>query len=195
MRRNGAALPWAFQSGLADDLVHTAGFGPTRGDLLGTRSAAVHEHHVRILAADLIERSKDPVGVLDGLGAGDSHQGAFGQVRLGLLVLASAEEVPGVDRGRGQFRGAARVRAVTGTPGVAGVGAVPLGGGVAQPLEGVAPIAEVLCALGDSLQFPGVDLGTVLRGLQVFQLRREPVDCPVESHGLHVQRVDEAPEQ
>ena len=70
-----------------------------------------------------------------------------------------------------------------------------LGGGIAQLLEGVAAIAEVAGALDDSLQFPGVDLGPVLGALQVFQLRREPVDRPVQPYGLHVQSVDEAPEQ
>ena len=119
----------------------------------------------------------------------------FGQVRLGLLVLAGAEEVAGVDGRGGQLPGAAHVRSVPRTPGVAGVGTVALGGSVPQPLEGVPAVAEVLRPLGDPLQFPGVDLGPVLSLLQVAKLGREPVDRSVEPDGLHVQGIDEAPEQ
>ena len=116
-------------------------------------------------------------------------------MRLGLLVLSGAEEVAGIDRRGGELRGAAGVRTVPRTPGVAGIGSIPLGRRIAQLLEGVAPIAEVAGALDDPLQLPGVDFGPVLRALQLFQLRREPVDGAVQSHGLHVQGVDEPPEQ
>ena len=50
------------------------------------------------------------------------HEGALRQVRLGLLVLSGAEEVAGIDRRGGELRRAADVRAVPGSPGVAGVG-------------------------------------------------------------------------
>ena len=179
----------------ADNLMHAARLGPASRDLLRTRTAAVDQDHVVVLGADLIERRADPVGVLDGLGAGDRDQGAFGQVRLGLFGLASAKEVPGVDGRGGELGCAARMRSVPRAPHVPGVGAVPLGGGVAQPLEGVPAIAEVLSVLDDSFQFPGVDLGTVLGSLQVLQLRGQPVDGPVQSHGLHVQGIDEAPDR
>ena len=89
---------------LADDLVHAPGLGPTRRDLLRTRTAAVHQDHVVVLAADLIERRADRVGVVDGLGAGDGDEGALRQVRLGLLVLSGAEEVAGIDRRGGELR-------------------------------------------------------------------------------------------
>ena len=62
-------------------------------------------------------------------------------------------------------------------------------------LEGVSPIAEVAGALDDPFQLPGVDFGPVLRALQLLELRREPIHGPVQSHGLHVKRVDEAPEE
>ena len=189
LRRNGAALPWAFQSGLQTDLVHAARFGPAGGDLLGARSAAVHQDHVRVLASHVVERGVDPVGVVDGLGAGDGDERSLRQVRPGLLVVSRPEEVAGVDRRGGQLPGAARVRSVPRAPGVAGVGAVPLGGGVAQSLEGVPAIAEVLRTFGDSLQLPGLDFGAVLGILQVLEFRRELVDHPVQPHRLHVQGV------
>ena len=87
------------------------------------------------------------------------------------------------------------MRTVPGTPGVAGVGEIPFGGGISQLLERVASVAEVAGALDDAFQFPGVDFGAVLRALQLLELRREPVDGAVQSHRLHVQRVDEPPEQ
>ena len=34
-----------------------------------------------------------------------------------------------------------------------------------------------------------------MRVLQILQFRREPFHGPVQSYGLHVQRVDEAPQQ
>ena len=196
LRRNGgrrAAV--GVPVGLADDLVHAPRLRPARGDVFRARTAAVHKHHVRVLGSDLIECVADPVGVLDGLGAGDCHQRPLRQVRLGLLGLSGAEEVPGVDRGGGQLRRAGSVRSVPRPPGVAGVGQIALGRCVPQPLERVPPVAEVLRALDDSLQFPGVDLGPVLRLLKFLQFRREPIDCPVQPHRLHVQGVDEAPEQ
>ena len=180
---------------LADDLVHAPGLGPTRRDLLSTRTATVYQDHVLVLAAYLIERRADRVGVVDGLGAGNGDEGALGQVRLRLLVLSRAEEVAGIDRRGGELRGAADVRAMSRTPGVAGIGSVMFSRGIPKLLEGVAPIAEVAGALDDPLQLPGVDFGPVLRALQLFQLRREPVDGAVQSHGLHVQGVDKAPQQ
>ena len=140
--------------GPADDLVDALRLGPTRRDLLCTRSAAMHEHHVRILAVDVIECGADGLCVLDGLGAGDGNERAFGQVRLGLLVLSGAEEVPGIDCRGGQLRGSAGVRAVARAPGFAGVAAVVLGGGIAQLLEGVAAVAEVAGALDDPSPAP-----------------------------------------
>ena len=93
------------------------------------------------------------------------------------------------------MRGAAGVRTVARSPGAAGVFAVPLRGAVPQLLEGVAAIAEVAGALDNPLQRPGVDLGPVLGVLQILQFRREPIHGAVQSHGLHVQRVDEPPQQ
>ena len=193
--RNGAARPWVFQSGLQTtwwmplDSAHLAAIFSAPGP------PAMHEHHVRILAVDVVERCADRLGVLDGLGAGDGNEGAFGQVHLCLAALSCAQEVAGIDRGGSQLGGAAEVRAVARSPGVAGVFAVALGGGIAELLEGVAAIAEVAGALDDSLQLPGVDLGPVLGVLQVFQFGREPVHGAVQAHGLHVQGVDEAPEE
>ena len=180
---------------LADNLVNALRLGPASRDLLRTLSAAVHEHHIRVLAVDVVQSGADRLGVVDGLAAGDGDERALRQVRLGLLILAGAKEVPGIDRRGGQLRGAAGVRAVTRSPGVAGVAAVVFGGGIAQLLEGVAPVAEVAGALDDSLQFPGVYFSPVLRALQVLQLRREPVDGAVQSLSLHVQGIDETPEQ
>ena len=68
------------------------------------------------------------------------------------------EEVAGVDRRRGQLVRLAGVAAASRTPGVSGRDAVGVGGGVAQLLEGVAPVAEVPCAVGGQFQFARLDL-------------------------------------
>ena len=64
-----------------------------------------------------------------------------------------------VDGRRGELAGLAGVAAAARTPSVAGLGAVGLRRGVAQGLEGVAPVAEVLRPVGDQLQLAGLDLG------------------------------------
>ena len=116
-------------------------------------------------------------------------------MRLRLFGLARPEEVAGIDSRRSELRRSAGVRPVPRAPGVAGVLAVTLGGGVPELLEGVAPVAEVLRAIDRPFQFPGLDFGAVLGILQVPQFRGELVDLSVQPHRLHVQPVDEPPEQ
>ena len=87
------------------------------------------------------------------------------------------------------------MRPVTRAPGVAGLGAVSLGGEVAHTLEGIAAITKVLDPVGQEFQFPRLDLGAVLFLAEVFHLGRDLVDAAVEALDLGVQRIDETPEQ
>ena len=87
------------------------------------------------------------------------------------------------------------MRPVARTPGIAGLGAVSLGGEVAHGLEGVAAVAEVLDPVGEEFQFARLDLGAVLLLDEVFHLGRDLVDTAVEALDLGVQCIDEAPEQ
>ena len=137
----------------------------------------------------------DSGDVAEILATGEGDQGAFGQMRGGLAVFTSTEVVAGVDGGRGEFTGLAAVRSVARAPGVAGLGAVSLGGEVAHGLEGIAPVTKVLDPVGEEFQFAGLDLGAVLFALEVFHLGRDLVDAAVETLDLGVQRIDEAPEQ
>ena len=82
-------------------------------------------------------------------------EGALGQMRAGLFILAGADEVAGVDGGGGQCAGAACVRTVARAPCLSGLDAVALGGEVAHLLEGVPPVAEVVGPFGQGLQFMG----------------------------------------
>ena len=93
------------------------------------------------------------------------------------------------------FAGLAAVRPVAGAPGVAGLGAVSLGGEVAHGLEGVAAITKVLDPVGQEFQFARLDLGAVLLLAEVFHLGRDLVDTAVEALDLGVQRIHEAPKQ
>ena len=81
------------------------------------------------------------------------------------------------------------------TPGLSGLDAVALGGEVAHLLEGVPPVAEVLGALGQGLQFMGGDFRTILRAFEVAHLGDDLVDGAVDALGLRVERIDEAPQQ
>ena len=170
--------------GLAHHLVHGVALGPLRGDALDAGAAAVHEDDVVVLRLGLVEAGEDGAGVADLLAAGDGDQRSLGQVRAVLAVLACALEVSGVDGGGGQRAGLAGVAAAPGAPDVAGLGAVVLGGGVAELLEGVAAVAEVLRAVGDELQLARLDLGAVLLALEVAQLGAEPVDGAIEAADL-----------
>ena len=87
------------------------------------------------------------------------------------------------------------MRSVARAPGVAGLGAVSLGGEVAHGLEGIAAVAEVLDPVGQEFQFARLDLGAVLFLAEVFHLGRDLVDAAVEALDLGVQRIHEAPEQ
>ena len=87
------------------------------------------------------------------------------------------------------------MRSVARAPGIAGLGAVSLGGEVAHGLEGVAAVAEVLDPVGEEFQFARLDLGAVLFLAEVFHLGRDLVDTAVEALDLGVQRIHEAPEQ
>ena len=87
------------------------------------------------------------------------------------------------------------MRSVARAPGVAGLGAVSLGGEVAHTLEGIAAITKVLDPVGQEFQFPRLDLGAVLFLAEVFHLGRDFIDTAVEALDLGVQRIHEAPEQ
>ena len=63
MERTRSAASVATPVGLADDLVDAALFGPACGDALDARAAAVHEHHIVVLGADLVEPVEDRSGV------------------------------------------------------------------------------------------------------------------------------------
>ena len=89
----------------------------------------------------------------------------------------------------------ARMRTVTRAPCLSGLDAVAFGGEVAHLLEGVPPVAEVLCAFGQSLQFMGGDFGAILRAFEVAHLRDDLVNGAVDTLGLCVERVDETPQQ
>ena len=136
----------------AHHLVDAPGLGPARRDLLDAGAAAVQQDHVFVLrpapGRAWSRRRRRP---LDVLAAGDGDQGALGQVRTGLAVLAGAAEVAGVDRGGGEPSGPAGVRSLARAPDVAGLDAVGVGGEVAHRLECVAAVAEVPGALGEAL--------------------------------------------
>ena len=75
-----------------------------------------------------------------------------GQVRRCLAVLPRAQEVAGVDGGRGERSGPARVGSVAREPEVASVDVVGVGGDVAHGFERVAPVAEVPRAIRQGLE-------------------------------------------
>ena len=195
LRRNGAARPYLFQSGL-----HTTWWTP----LCSAQRAAICSMPgpppwVRTisgyLALALSSRAVTAAGVGDVLAPGDGDQGPLGQVGLGFRVLPRAHEIAGVDGGGGEMAGAAGVRSVARAPDLSGFGAVGIGGGIAHLLEGVAAAAEVARPVGEQFQLAGVDLGAVLGAFQVAHGGDEPVGGAVDPPHLGVEHVDEPPEQ
>ena len=72
---------------------------------------------------------------------------------------------------------------------------IGVGGDVAQRLEGVAPVAQVVRPLCELLELERGDLGAVLGAFEVAHLGNQLVDRAVEALDLGVQHVGEAPEQ
>jgi len=140
-----------------------------------------------------VERGPDGGGVRDVLPAGDGDQGALGQVRTGLALLAGAAKVAGVDGGGGKPAGPAGVRSLARAPDVAGLDAVRFRREVAHRLEGVAAVAEVPGALGEALQLDGLHFAAVLGAFEVAHLEHDPVGRPVDAARLRVQHVHEMP--
>ena len=65
MRLKGAALRCACPVGLEDDLCDLAIVGPAGGDALGAaRAAAMQQHHVGMLGADLVKGVPDALVIV-----------------------------------------------------------------------------------------------------------------------------------
>jgi len=97
----GVAVPRPV--GLEDDLWNFAIVSPAGGDALGAaRAAAVQEHHVRMLGADLVERVPDALVVvaLGAAGEGDARAGRGAE--LGVGAAAGGEELAAVDHRGGE---------------------------------------------------------------------------------------------
>jgi hypothetical protein len=68
---------------------------PAGGSLLGAfRTAAMHEHHVRMLDVDLVERGPDALVIGVVYAAGESDLRAFGQQQLGFSSVSAIPKQP-----------------------------------------------------------------------------------------------------
>ena len=143
---------------LTDDLVDAVALGPACGDLLYTGAAAMDQDDVVVLGLGLVQHGGDVVRITDLLAARHRDQRSLWQVRACLAVLAGALEVAGIDGRRGEHAGLADVRSGAGPPHLTGLDAVGLGGGIAEFLEGIAAVTEVLRPCGDLLKLIGPDL-------------------------------------
>ena len=195
LRRKGATLPSRPQSGL-----HTTWWTPFFSAQLAAIfsapgpppcSSTMSSYLILMLSSER-QMAVTSAKSLPPVRATRVPSGRCAEVSRSLL---GAQVVAGVDGGRGEFAGLAAVGPVARTPGLAGLGTVSLGGGVAHGLEGVAPVAEVLDPIGEALKFAGLDLGAVLLALEVFHFGRDLVDAAVEALDLGVQCIDEAPKQ
>ena len=137
--------------------------------------------HVLVLDLDAVQGAPDGGDVAEVLATGEGDQSTFGKMGGGLAVFTGAQVVAGVYGGRGEFAGLAAVRSVARALGIAGLGAVSLGGKVAHSLEGVAAVAEVLDPVGEEFQFARLDLGAVLLLAEIFHLGRDFIDTAVEA--------------
>ena len=181
--------------GLADDLVDAVALRPSRRYLLGARTAAVDEDDVCVLGLELVEVSDDGACVVRLLAARDGHECPLRKMRGVLAVLSRPLEVARVDHGRCELAGLRDVGASPGSPDLAGLYAISLGGRVAQSFEGVSAVGEILRPVGLEFEFAGADLGAVLFALQFTDTGDEPVGGAVEALCLCVEGVDEAPQE
>ena len=194
LRRNGAARPCAVQSGL-----HTTWSTPLRSaQRAAIRSTPGPPPCARTMSAHLAfawSRARDHRRrVLNVLAAGDGDERPSGRcarvsrsfrARMKSRASMLAEVSLPAARRSSRAAGARCRRSLRGT-------ARPRRRASARRRRG----GRRGCArVGDQLQLARLDLGAVLGGLEVAQLRAEPVDAAVEAADLGVEAVDEAPQQ
>jgi hypothetical protein len=89
--------------GLEDNLRDFAIVGPAGGYALGApRAAAMQQHHVGVLGADLVERVPDPRVIVAVHAAGEGDARAGGGEDLGVGASAGGEKFPAVDHRGGE---------------------------------------------------------------------------------------------
>ena len=121
----------------------------------------MQQHHVRVLAADLIELVPDQAVIVEVEAAREGDLWPGGQQHLGLGSTLRGEKVATVDHRRGQgtmvdHRSAARM------PVRSGVVGEMLCRLVAKEFHGVAPLDEGHAFGGEALEFDRADLRAVL---------------------------------
>src|SRR6266540_5788144 len=165
-----------------DDLRDLAVVGPASGDALGTlRTAAMQQHHVAMLGADLVERVPDRGVVVEVEAAGEGDLGSGGKQHLGFGAALGSEKVATVDH-RGGQRAMVDHRAGARPPGRAGVALELVGSQVAEELHAVAAFDEREAFGHEAFQFDRADLravlfllATLLRDLVVVKLALDAV--------------------
>jgi hypothetical protein len=143
---------------LEDDLRDLAAIGPAGGDALGAAwTAAVEQHQVRVLGADLVERVPYALVIVAIGTAGESNARAGRRPKFGIGAPLGGKKVATVDHCRRQGP-VVDQRAGSRAPSGAGRGLVQLGGMVAEELEGVAALDEADTLADQLLELYGFDL-------------------------------------
>ena len=102
LERGGAAMLGPV--GGKADLGNAAVVGPAGRDLLGAFwRFAVHQHHVGVLRADLVELRPDQLMVVEVEPAGQCDLRSGGQQHLAIGAFAGGDEVAAVDHRRGEL--------------------------------------------------------------------------------------------
>jgi len=140
LERRGVAMPRPI--GLEHDLGDLAIVSPAGGDALGAmRAAAMQQHHVGVLGANLVEYVPDALMVVAIGAAGKGDAGSGRDEDLGFGAAASGKEIAAVDHRCGQAA-VIDLRAGARAPDRAGCRGEQLGSIVAEELEGIAALDQ-----------------------------------------------------
>jgi hypothetical protein len=181
--------------GFEDDLWNLPLIGPAGGDAFGAaRAAAMEEHHVGVLGADLVERVPDADVIVAVGAAGEGDAGAGRGEHFGVGAAAGGEKFPAVDH-RGGQRPVIDHGSGARPPDGAGRDFEELGRMVARELEGVAAFDQAEALLDEALELDRLDLRAVLLGLAAALRLLVEVELALDAIGLAVEQVDERPEE
>jgi hypothetical protein len=162
--------------------------------LAALRRSAVQQHHVRVLAADLIELVPDQAVIVEVEAAREGDLWPGGQQHLGLGSTLRGEKVATVDHRRGQgtmvdHRSAARM------PVRSGVVGEMLCRPVAEEFHGVAPFDQGHALGGEALQLDRADLGAILLALTTLLRLLIVVELALDALIGAVEEIDGRPQQ
>ena len=193
LRLNGAALACFVQSGLKATCGTLRVSAQRAAIFRAFWASTVHQHHVGVLYADLIELGPDEL-VIGAVAAGEGDFRSCRQQNFGLGPTLGGDEVAAVDH-RGGHVAMVDPGASARFPARSGLALEVVGGLVAHQFEGVAAFDQGLALGEETLQFDGFDLAAILLALAAALRLLVVVEFALDPVGGAVEEIDGRPEE